>query len=894
MRKFFIILLSSSVLITIFSLLTSLAVQNKNVTSNLQTPKTLGVENYLAQACTEPSGGCGTNYYWNSATCACQYYCNEPSGGCGSGYYWNSSTCSCQSNCSPPSTGCGTNYYWDQAACMCKTSTCSPPTSGCPVNYYWDTTTCSCKISSTTCNPPSSGCGDTGWYWDYSACACIYTSSQAGQCSPPSTGCGLNYYWDLTTCSCKPSSSGSGGGGGGTSCITPSAGCGTNYYWDSGTCSCKSYSTCSPPTNGCGYNYYWDYSSCSCRYYSTSTSTCQPPSTGCGSNSYWDSYSCSCKTSSGSSSCSPPTSGCGTNYYWDSYSCTCKSQYSTCYPPTSGCGSTSYWDSYYCSCRPYTTATTSYCSPPQSGCGYNYYWDQYSCSCKYYTSSCVPPPAGCGTNKYWDYYLCNCKDYQAGITTSCVQPAAGCGYNYYWDSSACFCKPSPNVTSCPTPTVSCTSNSYWDSYSCSCKTSYPYYQQENFDRFAYESPERISCVKSLLTSYEFERLRYFIPTNSLEQNEIYNLGGKVKTCWNYLTTDTQNQPVLTPGFVKSPIDYESCLIRALGETAYKEIYSGVRTPSYQEHLKYEVCFGEQSKTSQVAYYTNEEKIPKTTDACLRTVLGGGLYEKVKNGSSGMPYDLVDKANRCFGINPQPFEEGRVYKIPDQIKSCLTESLGEQRHNEINSGSSQPTDDEKMKGSVCFAQLNRDQSKFLPPPIEKVHFLESDPEVVKLSEVKQETQVIGQQTAGGNVVFAGQSLANTTVYIYIFSSDPIVVTTKTDENGDWVYELNQPLNGEKHIAYAAVRNEKGNYVRSSVFDFTVVAAETDIQNQLVNESQLTRNTGRDFVIRVLALIFVLVVVVLLVFSFVRALRKKTPTPKVENLPNQPEDSNNTNG
>src|SRR3989344_6833249 len=79
---------------------------------------TLGYQGLIAEGCTEPSGGCGSGYYWNSSTCTCQSSCSYPSGGCGDNYYWDSSTCSCKqssttSSCSPPSSGCGTNYYWD-------------------------------------------------------------------------------------------------------------------------------------------------------------------------------------------------------------------------------------------------------------------------------------------------------------------------------------------------------------------------------------------------------------------------------------------------------------------------------------------------------------------------------------------------------------------------------------------------------------------------------------------------------------------------------------------------------------------------------------------------------------------------------------------------------------
>ncbi|OGM21108.1 hypothetical protein A2771_00780 [Candidatus Woesebacteria bacterium RIFCSPHIGHO2_01_FULL_38_26b] len=367
-----------------------------------------------------------------------------------------------------------------------------------------------------------------------------------------------------------------------------------------------------------------------------------------------------------------------------------------------------------------------------------------------------------------------------------------------------------------------------------------------------------------MTSYEFERLRYFIPSSISEQNELYQLGDKAKSCWEYTGTQTATNVTISASAVKSISDYEACVIKSLGETAYKQIYSGVRTPTYEEHLKYEQCNSGQTKVSSVIYYTNEEKLPKTTEACLKTVLTGGTFDKVRASEADVPYELRDKVNRCFGVNPQPFEEARVYKTPDAVKNCLKEDIGEARFNEINSGS-QPTDEEKKKGEGCFAKLNRDQTKFLPLPPEQVHFLETDPDSINVGEVKQETQKLKNVNIGGKVIFTGSALPNSVVNIYIYS-EPIVVTTKTDENGDWVYELDQPLEGDKHIAYATVRNSAGKVVRSSVLDFSVVAAD-DIENlpQFLEEEGAVSSQNKIIIYAVI-LIIIAIVVVLVVQRF----------------------------
>ncbi len=574
---------------------------------------------------------------------------------------------------------------------------------------------------------------------------------------------------------------------------------------------------CYPPSSGCPYNYYWDSGSCSCHQYNLTPYPCSEPSGGCGTNYRWDSSSCSC-ASIQPTSCSPPSTGCGTNYYWDYYYCACK--------PSSG---------------------TSSCSAPSVGCGSNYYWDTASCSCKPSsgTSSCTQPSSGCGTDKYWDSNLCTCKSYSSG-TGGCNQPSTGCGYNYYWDSNTCSCKINPEVTTCPSPTSACTNGTYWDSYSCSCKLNYPYYQQANFDRLAYEPIERIDCIKSKLSQYEYERLRYFVPTVPQEQSEVSNLGNKVSSCWEYSTSQEAQggvNPTQGAQSYKAPYEYEACLLRKLGQKAYSDIYYGLRKPAYDEQLVYEECLGGVRQASPIVYYTNENSFSKETSTCLRQVLKND-YSKVKAGHEDVPYESREQVNKCFGINPQPFEEGRTYKVPVEVRNCLVESLGQDRFNQINTGGN-PNEEEKSRAQECFSQLHKEQLNFLPPPPEQVPFLEEAPDIINFSQVKQETQKVKNKDFGGKVVLAGKAPPNSSVTIYIYS-EPIVVTTKTDENGDWIYELEQPLSGEKHVAYATVKTTSGKIVKSSVLDFTVIAAEEDIQNRLISETELSQNSGKRLV------------------------------------------------
>ncbi len=836
--------------------------------------------------CTEPSGGCGTNYYWNSSTCSCNYSpstCVTPQGGCGNNYVWDSSNCSCvysPPSCISPSGGCGTNYYWSSSNCSCEfsSSQCSPPSAGCGNNYYWDSSTCSCKYSGPACNEPGGGCGNN-YYWDAYSCSCKPSTTT---CIQPPSGCPVNYYWDTNSCSCMTSIS---------NCTAPSYGCGTNYYWDSNSCSCiySSYTSsggsggsgssyCTSPTNGCGTNYYWDSYYCACRPSTTTTSACTYPTTGCEINYYWDSSSCICRpvtvTPSG---CSQPSGGCGSNFYWDSYTCSCKSSQTTvnnCYPPSYGCGTNNYWDYNTCLCNSYST-TPSNCTSPSGGCGLNHYWDYYSCMCKPYQSTtinCNQPLNGCGSGFYWDSYSCSCRS--SSVTpTLCSPPSVGCGLNMYWDYQGCYCK----------------NNSVYANYGSTYYTAYAY--QTNFDRLAYEPADRISCVKSILLPAEYERLRYFSPTNESETNEIQKLGDKTKICWNVSSTTTaQKQSDIA---ANNPLENEKCLLEKLGEKAYKEIYSGIRTPSYDEHLSFKRCFGNITQDS-VTITTNNEKLPDTVTSCLKNVLKNEIYEKVKNGTANVPSELRNQVDRCFGIDPQPFKEGSRYDIPDEIKNCLEKTVSSSRFNEFITGKSTPTDEEKSKAKKCFDNINSTQKTFLPVPAEQIPYIDQDTEKVKFSNFTQDTQTTEGTTFGGKIKLSGIAPPNTTVTIYIYS-DPIVVTTTTDDNGNWVYELEQPLDGQKHLAYATVKTDDGKLVKSSVLDFSVIAAEDDLKNRFIDEEAVAQAFKNKIIRTLFIVITIASILIVLIYSTLlfRKIRGEYVTSNT-NIPDSKLKNDNQNG
>ena len=82
---------------------------------------------------------------------------------------------------------------------------------------------------------------------------------------------------------------------------------------------------------------------------------------------------------------------------------------------------------------------------------------------------------------------------------------------------------------------------------------------------------------------------------------------------------------------------------------------------------------------------------------------------------------------------------------------------------------------------------------------------------------------------------GQALPNSFITLYIYST-PIMVTVKTDSNGEWHYILDKELENGNHTVYTATVNNSGNIVaKSTPFTFTKTAEAVSLNDLPVRES-----------------------------------------------------------
>ncbi len=91
----------------------------------------------------------------------------------------------------------------------------------------------------------------------------------------------------------------------------------------------------------------------------------------------------------------------------------------------------------------------------------------------------------------------------------------------------------------------------------------------------------------------------------------------------------------------------------------------------------------------------------------------------------------------------------------------------------------------------------------------------------------------------NLYLSGKALPNTFVNIYIYSQSPIIVTVKTDSQGNWSYELDKDIPDGEHEAYVVLNDNTGKITaKSEPFHFVKKAEAITIGSQNKTVPQVT--------------------------------------------------------
>lgn len=167
-------------------------------------------------------------------------------------------------------------------------------------------------------------------------------------------------------------------------------------------------------------------------------------------------------------------------------------------------------------------------------------------------------------------------------------------------------------------------------------------------------------------------------------------------------------------------------------------------------------------------------------------------------------------------------------------------------------------------------------------------IRDDKESYVTSAYKLDNVALIKQEERDLIKFEGRAIPNSFVTLYIYST-PIIVTVKTDSNGDWAYELDKELEDGEHQLYVATVNNSGKIIAKSnpiAFTKTAEAASVGIIGVEI-ETSSTGDFFRDnFVLISLGILIVIVVLALMIIG-----RNKGVKDVVAELKNEVNDNQN---
>lgn len=153
-----------------------------------------------------------------------------------------------------------------------------------------------------------------------------------------------------------------------------------------------------------------------------------------------------------------------------------------------------------------------------------------------------------------------------------------------------------------------------------------------------------------------------------------------------------------------------------------------------------------------------------------------------------------------------------------VQDCVASAIGLERFTAINTATVRPTPEEIEKIKICFASSNyvvpSNFAPVAPTGIKKLPIVKT----VKINSLENEKRIT--DNVEKNVLrFIGTAKPNSIVFIYVFS-DPLVLTTTTDGEGNWEYVLEDPIEPGNHEVYSVVNRGDGVYERSDALSFTL--------------------------------------------------------------------------
>lgn len=160
---------------------------------------------------------------------------------------------------------------------------------------------------------------------------------------------------------------------------------------------------------------------------------------------------------------------------------------------------------------------------------------------------------------------------------------------------------------------------------------------------------------------------------------------------------------------------------------------------------------------------------------------------------------------------------------------------------------------------------------------------TDGEVSKELTIQPVKNIENEKKENQGYTLSGSAEPNTVISLYIYSDLPLIITTETDEFGNWQYELTESLIDGEHEIYVAINDNTGNVVKKSnpvsffiqeakaitVQDFVAAAPALASENVVIKTSA----TNSESLIKYYIIITIAIVAIGILLFIIFLIQKK---------------------
>lgn len=363
----------------------------------------------------------------------------------------------------------------------------------------------------------------------------------------------------------------------------------------------------------------------------------------------------------------------------------------------------------------------------------------------------------------------------------------------------------------------------------------------------YDVQDLKACLLNFFTQAEYTR--YFDPTGEkASTSEIRDRLSAAERCFK-----TSKASAVTS-------QTEQCLLDRLGYTRYQQLSSSQDTATRAELYESSGCFTQPEKIT----LQSSDTLDPYVESCLRVVLSDERVSDLKEGKKLSATEKV-QARSCFNFSDQGTQPPTVVSAAPETITCLEQTIGSERFSLLQNGE-EPSAQERAKAQECLGTTEITQQEILPVPVEVLPFI---PNVTSAKDASVQAVSLQDRETKNTLTLSGTAVPNSVVDIYLFS-DPIVVSTTADANGNWSYELYYHLPEGSHKAYTIVDHPEQGRVKSEVFTFDVAYAQTFDDDvvipDLISVTPVSQNISQVYVGVALIIMSVAFMIILGIFQF----------------------------